>query len=164
MIAVTPRIRPFAPEDAPALAELTVAAIATIGLRAYSIEQVLAWASRRPPPARFLERAESGEVILVALSADGDPAAYAILQPKGHLDMLYCHPDHAGKGLASALLAAIDGEALERGHTHITTHASELARPVFERAGYVLLHRRDFTIAVGADAVPIHNYAMTKSL
>jgi putative acetyltransferase len=160
---VSPRIRPFVPEDAPALAELTVAAIAMIGLRAYSIEQVLAWAAHHPSPARFLEGAEAGELILVALADEGAPAAYAILQPQGHLDMLYCHPDHAGKGLASALLAAIDSEALARGLTHITTHASELARPVFERAGYVLLHRRDFTISVGADAVPIHNYAMTKS-
>ncbi|HSF12420.1 MAG TPA: GNAT family N-acetyltransferase, partial [Erythrobacter sp.] len=151
------------PKDAPALAELTVAAIAMIGLRAYSIEQVLAWAARHPGATRFLEGAEAGEVILVALSANDDPAAYAILQPKGHLDVLYCHPDHAGKGFASALLAAIESEALARGHPHITTHASELARPVFERAGYVLLHRQDFTIAMGGDAVPIHNYAMTKS-
>lgn len=161
---VTPRIRPFVPEDAPALAELTVAAIAMLGLRVYSIEQVLAWAARHPGATRFLEGAEAGEVILVARSADGEPAAYAILQPEGHLDMLYCHPDHAGKGLASALLAAIENEALARGHTHVTTHASELARPVFERAGYVLQHRQDFAIAVGAVTVPIHNYAMTKSL
>jgi putative acetyltransferase len=158
------RIRPFVPEDAPALSELTVAAIAMIGLRAYSVEQVMAWAARHPVPARFLDGAEKGEVIRVALADDGAPAAYAILQAKGHLDMLYCHPDHAGKGLATALLAVMDAEARQRGVTQITTHASELARPVFERSGYQLLLRRDFTIALGDEEIPIHNYAMAKAL
>lgn len=161
---VTPRIRRFVPEDAPALTELTVAAIAMIGLRAYSVEQVLAWAARHPGPERFLKGAEQGEVIRVAMADDGTPAAYAILQGEGHLDMLYCHPDQAGKGMASALLGAMDMEARERGLMQITVHASELARPVFARAGYALLHRRDFTIALGNEEIPIHNYAMVKAI
>jgi putative acetyltransferase len=161
---VTPRIRPFVPEDAPALAELTVAANAMIGLRAYSVEQVLVWAARHPGPERFQGGAAHGEVIRVALAEDGAAAAYAILQGEGHLDMLYCHPDHAGQGLATALLAVMDDKAMARGLTQITTHASDLARPVFERAGYALLHRRDFTIALGAEQIPIHNYAMMKRL
>jgi putative acetyltransferase len=33
--------------------------------------------------------------------------------------------------------------------TCLFTKASELARPVFKRAGYTLLHRRDFAIAHG---------------
>jgi putative acetyltransferase len=161
---VSPLIRPFVPADAPALAELTVAAIATIGLRGYGIEQVLAWAARHPGPQRFVDGAAQGEAIRVAVAADDAAAAYAILTPEGHLDMLYCHPDHAGRGLASALLAAMDGEARARGLPRITTHASEIARPVFARAGYALLHRRDFTIALGDEDIPIHNYAMEKPL
>jgi putative acetyltransferase len=161
---VSPRIRPFVPEDAPALSELTVAAIATIGLRAYSVEQVLAWAARHPGPVRFVDGAGQGEVIRIAADDDGAPAAYAILQGDGHLDMLYCHPDHAGKGLASALLGVMDSEARERGLKQITANASELARPVFERAQYTLLHRRDFTIALGDEEIPMHNYAMVKAL
>jgi putative acetyltransferase len=121
---VSPRIRPFVPEDAPALAELTVAAIAMIGLRAYSIEQVLAWAAHHPSPARFLEGAEAGELILVALADEGAPAAYAILHPQGHLDMLYCHPDHAGKGLASAPFGS-DRQRGPRARPHAYHHARQ---------------------------------------
>jgi putative acetyltransferase len=161
---VTPPIRPFVPDDAPALAELTVAAIAMIGPRAYAIEQVLAWAARHPGAPRFVAGAEAGELILVAATADDTPAAYAILQPDGVLDMLYCHPDHAGRGLATALLFAIHSEAAKRGLEAITTKASEISRPVFERAGYTLLHRRDFTIALGTEQIPMHNYAMVKAL
>lgn len=135
-----------------------------IGLRAYSIEQVLSWAAHHPGAPRFLDGAQAGEVILVALSEDGAPAAYTILQSDGQLDMLYCHPDHAGKGLAFALLAAIEGDARKAGMTRLTAQASELSRGVFERAGYALLHRRDFTIAMGDEDIPIHNYAMEKIL
>ena len=161
---MSPLIRPFQPEDAPALTEATVAAIAVIGPRAYGIEQVLVWAAHHPGPVRFTEGAARGEVILVALADDGTPAAYAILQPEGHLDMLYCHPDHSGRGLGSALLAAMDGEARKLGLSRITTEASEISQPVFARAGYALLHRRDFTMTLGPEAIPMHNYAMVKTL
>lgn len=162
------QIRSFVPEDAPALAELTIAAIAMIGLRAYSPKQVLSWAARHPGAPRFLESAATGDWILVALPGNGaedsGPAAYVLLERDGHLDMLYCHPDHAGKGLATALLAAVEAKAQGAGIARLYTEASELARPVFERAGFTLLHRRDFTLAMGDEDIPIHNYAMAKQL
>lgn len=157
-------IRPFQPEDAAALSSLTVAAIVTLGLRAYSAKQVMAWAARHLGPPLFLEGAEAGDVILVALSEAGEPAAYTVLRAGGLVHMLYCHPDHAGQGLATALLAAIEGEARAAGVDRLHTEASEVSRPVFARAGYTLLHRRDFALDVGGEAIPIHNYAMEKWL
>jgi putative acetyltransferase len=157
-------IRPFRPEDAAALSELTVVAIATLGLRAYSARQVMAWAARHLGPPLFLDGAEAGDTILVALSEAGEPAAYSVLRAGGLVHMLYCHPDHAGQGHATALLAAIEGEARAAGIDRLHTQASELARPVFARAGYTLLHRRDFTLELGGEAIPMHNYAMGKRL
>jgi putative acetyltransferase len=161
---MVPHIRPFIIEDAPALAELTVAAIAITATRAYSAKQVLSWAARHPGAPRFIASAAKGDTILVAVADDGAPAAYALMEADGHIDMLYCHPDHGGKGLASALLAAIEADARRVGIVSLHTEASELARPVFERAGFALLHRRDFTLQMGDEAVPIHNYAMEKRL
>ncbi|WP_073973789.1 GNAT family N-acetyltransferase [Erythrobacter donghaensis] len=157
-------IRPFRPEDAAALSALTVAAIATLGLRTYSARQVMAWAARHLGPPMFLEEARPGDVILVALSSEGEPAAYTMLREGGLVYMLYCHPDHAGQGLATALLAAIEGEARSAGADRLHTEASEVSRPVFARAGFTLLHRRDFALDMGGEAVPIHNYAMEKCL
>lgn len=161
---MAPPIRPFRHEDAPALAELTVAAIAITATRAYSVKQVLSWAARHPGAPRFIESAAKGDTILVALAEDDAPAAYALMEADGHVDMLYCHPDHGGKGLASALLAAVEAHARRAGIARLFTEASELARPVFERAGFAVLHRRDFTIPMGDEAIPIHNYAMEKHL
>ena len=91
----------------------------------------------------------------------GDRAvAYALLEPDGHLDMLYCAPVHSRKGLADRLLKEAQDAAREMKLKRLYTEASELARVAFERAGYAVQSRRDFEI----EGVPIHNYAMEKRL
>jgi putative acetyltransferase len=157
-------VRLFRDTDAEAVAGLTGAAIRTIGARAYSQEQVAAWAARHPGPERFLASAAKGDTIILAVNAEDTPIAYTLLEADGHLDMLYCHPDHAGRGLAMRLLAEAEKRAIADGIERLFTEASELARPVFERVGYRLMHRRDFTIAHEGRDVPIHNYAMERRL
>lgn len=156
-------IRPYRPEDADAIAALTLAAIRTAALRAYSLSQVEAWAARYSVQ-RLLDGASNGDVILVVADADDRAIAYMVLETGGHLDMLYCHPDHTGKGLGLALLAEAEAAARMQGAVRMFTEASELARPVFARAGYTLLHRRDFAIPFEGGEVAIHNYAMEKRL
>lgn len=113
---------------------------------------------------RLLDAVAKSDVILVAADADGRTVAYTVLEAGGHLDMLFCHPEHTGKGLGFALLAEAEAAARVQGVTRIFTEASELARPVFARAGYALLHRRDFTIPFKDGEVAMHNYAMEKRL
>lgn len=157
---MTYRIRLFETGDAPTLAALTLDAIRSIGARAYSPEQVEVWSSGHINAGRFVERAEAGQHIYVMTDQAGAPAAYALLEPDGHLDMLYCSPDHAGRGLAVQLLAHAETQAREMGVTKLYTEASELARTPFERAGYKMVERRDFELR----GVAIHNYAMEKTL
>ena len=157
-------LRPYRDSDAESLSALAVASIRAVGARAYSPEQVEAWASRQSGASIYRERVAVGHVIFVALDGDDQPVAYALLEPDGHLDRLYCHPDHTSKGLAARLLAAAEDQARELGLERLYTEASELARPAFERAGYAVERRRDFTIAHQGREVPIHNYAMEKRL
>lgn len=116
-------IRPFRSEDTEAVAALTTAAIRITGSRAYSPAQVEAWAVRHSAQ-RMLERAAKGDVILVAVDVDDRPAAYTLLENGGHLDMLYCHPDHTGKGIALALLDAAETAARAKGVTRLFIEAS----------------------------------------
>ncbi|RKF18363.1 hypothetical protein D6851_14580 [Altericroceibacterium spongiae] len=58
------------------------------------------------------------------------------------------------------LLQEAKHHALKQGMMRLFTEASEIARPVFQRAGYSCLQRRDFT----PKGVAIHNYAMAQSL
>ncbi|GMN01554.1 GNAT family N-acetyltransferase [Erythrobacter sp. MTPC3] len=157
-------IRDFRSEDAVPVAALTLKAIHEVGAQSYNPEQVAAWAAHHPAPERFTERASAGAHIKVAANADDIAVAYALLEPDGHLDMLYCHPDHTRRGLADELLAECEMKARTLSLTRLYTEASDLARPAFERAGYAMQHRRDFTIGLAGKAVPIHNYAMEKPL
>lgn len=161
-------IRNFREDDAEALAALTLAAIRSVGSARYTPAQVEAWAARHSGAARFLERHADGQMIFVAIDAQDRPVAYALLEPTsdgaGHLDMLYCHPDHTRKGLADELLANAEQRARTNGMSQLYTEASELARPAFERAGYVVTQRRDFAIEHEGIRVPIHNFAMKKML
>lgn len=161
-------IRTFRPDDASALAAITLAAIRGVGSRAYSAVQIDAWAARHPGPERFVSRAAAGAFITVAVDEDDTTVAYALLDIEpdegGHLDMLYCHPDHTRRGLAERLLENTEQRAVTMGLDRLFTEASELARPAFERAGYTVMHRRDFDITHKGKAVPIHNFAMEKRL
>lgn len=158
-------LRPFRSSDAARLGEIFAEAVRVVGAHGYTTEQVAAWAARSPAAeSRILERISAGDLILVAVGSDDDPVAYALLERDGHLDHLYCHPDHTRQGLADLLLEAAEEQARAWGCSRLYTEASELARPAFERAGYIVTHRRDFSIAHAGQDVPIHNYAMEKAL
>ena len=157
-------IRPFHATDAEPISQLIVAAIREIGSQKYSDDQVEAWASKHLDPGRLRARAEGGSHILVAADVDDAPVAFALIEPDGHLDMLYCHPAHTRRGLAVELLASAEQWAARQGIVRLYTEASELARPAFERAGYAVDHRRDFEITGPNGPVAIHNYAMEKPL
>lgn len=152
-------LRLFSDADAEALAEVIRSAIEVIGPHAYSPEQVAAWSARHPGAERFRERVAEGATIILASQRHCEPVAYVLVETDGHLDHLYCHPDHTRRGLAGRLLEAAEAHAQASGITRLYTEASELARPAFERAGYTVSHRRDFDL----DGVPIHNYAMEKA-
>lgn len=146
------------------LSRITLAAIRDVGALRYTPEQIAAWASGNHSPESLKARAEAGAFIAVAIAGIALPVAYALLEfdeaGDGHLDRLYCHGAHTRKGLAEALLEACEAHARETGAPRLYTEASELARAAFERAGYTVVHRRDFAI----EGIPIHNYAMEKRL
>ena len=153
-------IRPYRDDDAEAVAAVCAAAIEAISPRAYSAEQVAAWRARHPGPQRYRDVVVDGAEIIVATDEQDEPVAYALLERDGHLDHLYCHPDHTRRGLADLLLAEAEVMARHWGVERLYTEASDLARPAFERTGYGVTHKREFEI----DGVPIHNWAMEKPL
>ncbi|MEM7700872.1 MAG: GNAT family N-acetyltransferase [Pseudomonadota bacterium] len=161
-------LRAFQPGDEQWLSQITLSAICAVGARHYSPEQIEAWSAGHKDAARIAKRAEEGAYIVVGIAGIALPAAYALLERDeagdGHLDMLYCHPDHTRKGLAEALLADCEKQAHDWQCPRLYTEASELAKAAFERAGYAVTNRRDFTIEGPGGAVPIHNYAMEKTL
>ena len=131
-------VRPASPADAVVLAELSRAAIGAAEV--YTPAQRVAWASRRSVAAhlRFIEVTR----VLVA-SVDGVVAGFAsvALAPvdglvAGEVDQLFVDPASGGRGVARALLSAVESTARSSGLASLVTHASWRAVPVFERAGF----------------------------
>lgn len=153
-------IRRYEASDAEALAALYVRSVEQVGPRRYSPRQVAAWASRGPSPERIHERAADGRTTLVAVDDRDRPIAFGDLETDGHIDFLYCAPEAVGKGVASALCDELEKIARACGVRRLYTEASEVARPLFSRKGFVVTSRRELEIAGAA----IHNYAMEKRL
>lgn len=152
-------IRQFEPPDAEALAALYHASVRKIGIWDYSAEQVTAWSPSKPDPQEYVRQAE-GRTFLVAFDDDNRPIGYGDLEPDGHIDHLYCHPDVVGTGVGSAIYAALEAAAKRAGILLLFVEASEGARRLFERRGFSVDGRNDLTI----NGVAIHNYRMSKPI
>ena len=154
------KVRPYTPDDAPALVALFHAAVHEIARIYYSQAQVNAWAPEVPDVGHFRARAADGRTLLVAVDEEDRPLAYGDLEEDGHIDHLFCRPDAAGTGVTAALYAALEAAARARGIGLVYVDASEPARRFFERRGFDMVGRRDFEIA----GVAIHNFEMEKTL
>lgn len=150
-------IRRYQPSDAGELARLYFDSARQLGARRYSPEQVAAWAPTPGAPDAVHARASDGRTTWVAVNA-GAVIGYVDLERDGHIDHLYCAPRAAGRGVASALIDALLGHASEHGMGRLWVEASELARGLFERKGFIVTERRDFVVR----GVPIHNFAMER--
>ena len=153
------RIREYEPEDAPLLAELFARSVRHYGPRAYDPLQVEAWPAGASAEATAL-RCADGRTVLVAMDEDGRPLGYVDLEADGHLDHLYCAPDAEGKGIGSALYAAIEDQARRLGIGRIQVEASALARALFERNGFEPIARNEVRIGPAT----LHNFRMEKKL
>lgn len=153
-------IRLYRPGDACPIAALFVRSVEQLGPRDYSPQQVEAWASRAPSAERVHARATDGRTTLVAVDDTDRPIAFGDLESDGHIDFLYCAPEAAGTGVTSALYDELERIARERGITRLYSEASEAARRFFLKKSFLVRARRQLEL----DGVPIHNFAVEKTL
>lgn len=154
------KIRNYDAEDAIHLARLYRRSVMALGPRDYSSRQVEAWASLGPEPERIHQLSTDGRTRLVAVDEVDRPIAFADLERDGHIDLLYCSPDMAGKGIVSVLYDELERIARARGVNRLYSEASEAARRFFLKKGFTVTAMRQFEIS----GVDIHNYAMEKIL
>jgi len=127
-------IRVYRPGDAAPTLELLERAVVTTGRARYTQAQVEAWLG---PPRGLAEwNVERMAVHTVVAEEDGSVAGFADLDDLGYVNRLFVDPRFGRRGVAGALLEAVRSFARTRGLTALTTHASLIARPVFERAGF----------------------------
>ena len=152
-LAVT--LRPYRPDDCPALAALFYQTVHTVNAAHYTPAQLDAWAPAGGPDLAAWDESFRAHLTLVA-ELDGKLAGFGDMDTAcGYLDRLYVHKDFQGRGVATALCGALEQAAAGP----VTTHASVTARPFFARRGYRVLRAQQ----VERRGVRLANYVMEKS-
>jgi putative acetyltransferase len=139
-----PALRPFLATDVPIAAAIFVAAIQELTGDDYSEEQQEAWAASADDEEQFGRRL-AAELTLIA-TLHNSPVGFASLKNNNHVDMLYVHPNAAGRGVGSVLCDALEKLAAARGTKGLTVDASDNALEFFRKRGYVAQQRNSVTI------------------
>ena len=154
------RLRRFDPaRDARATARLFFETVHAVNARHYAPAQLKAWAPRPPDPRAWAARLGRA-LTLVAETDDGTLVGFASLGPEGYLDTLYVRADMIGRGVGSALLAAIEDAARANGQPRLHTRASVTAVPFFAARGF----RECAVETVTRRGIPLQTHVMDKDL
>lgn len=151
-------VRPYRADDATATLEIFVVAILQGARDAYSEEQRLAWLGDEPRAPRW--HAERDRARTFVAEREGVVVGFTDLRGDGYVDRLFTHPSATRRGVGSALLRHVVALARIEGMPRLTTHASLLARPTFERAGFVVDHGE----TVRRGGVDLERFAMRLDL
>lgn len=143
-------VREMTPGDAEAVLALHVAAARERGPRAYDREQVAAWAEKPDGVEPYLDGLESGQTHQVVAERDGEVVGWGRLDrggsededsPVGEVSAVYVDPEHARRGVGSALLARLEDRSRELGLERLTLSASLNAVGFYEHHGYRRVER-----------------------
>ena len=130
-------IRAYRPADLDTLIELFRGSIRRVARRDYSVVQVMAWAPDDIDRDNWIGRIANRSTWVAEIA--GEFPGFTDLEPDGHLDRMYTHADHQGRGVASALLRELEVAARTQKISRLFTEASITARPFFERRGFRLI-------------------------
>lgn len=133
-------IRDFEEEDLEAVLGVFQDSVRQVAARDYIPEQVEAWAPDPPDQPYWCRRLARCAVFVC--EDQGSVSGFIAIDANGHVDLLFVHPAHLRRGIASALLAHARAWAQERGARRLTTDASITARPFFEQAGFRVVEHR----------------------
>ncbi|VTZ27781.1 putative acetyltransferase [Methylocella tundrae] len=153
-----PTLRPYLAADLPLLSEIRLSAIEELTEEDYDEAQRRAWAELADDEEALGEALKKG-LSLVGL-VGGAPVGFIVLTEGGLISQLYVHPAVARTGVATALVDAIEKLAAARKIESLVVDASDTAKPLFDKRGYVAERRN--TIALGD--VWLGNTRMKKKL
>lgn len=136
-MAVTLRLAAAA--DVPALAALYADCARTLGPQVYSPAQAAAWARFGTDSPAFRDYILGATTWIAEDEADPAPLGFCGVDDGGEVRSLYVRPDRTRTGLGSTLLAHALDTMRARGVHRFTAWATPFSRPVFARAGLVLV-------------------------
>ena len=151
-------LRPYSAADLDRVVQVFTDAIHVLAARAYDDAQRAAWAPRPPDISAWRKRVHG---LQTWLAVDGDlVVGFVFYETNGHIDLLYASPSHARRGVASALYERAETDLASSGAVALIVEAREVARPFFERCGFVAAEEQE----VSRSGVSFRRFIMRKQL
>lgn len=124
--------------DVPQLAALYAHTASAMGAWCYSPEQVRAWAGFAADLESFADYVLTASTWIHS-AADGQIMGFCGVAASGEVHSLYVRADHTRQGLGGRMLAHALASARSQGVQRFAAWATPFSRPVFDRAGFVLV-------------------------
>lgn len=127
-------VREYRDADLAEVVGVFTRAIHVLAVGHYDARQRAAWAPAAPDLPAWRSRLASQSVLVA--DSDGVIAGFLAYTTDGHIDLLYCAPEFARHGVASALYERAQSVLDAAGAAAAYTEASLVARPFFEARGF----------------------------
>jgi putative acetyltransferase len=151
-------IRNYTLERTEETVKLFYSSVHAIDSTIYSDKQKQAWAPTSPDYAQWCLRLARNKTYLAIIN--NKVAGFIALELNGHIDCIFTHPEHEGKGVACLLYSNIEIFAKARNMEGLSIEASIVAKPFFERRGFVVQHKN----RVEKSGQILTNFSMKKLL
>ena len=130
------RLRAYRSDDLDAVVALFTASIHGLAAAHYDAAQRTAWAPEPPDSEGWRQRLAN---LRVVVAEEGDRlCGFCGWEDDGHIDLLFVAPGYAGRGVAKSLFDHAAAALAAQGVAELFTEASLVARPFFERQGFVV--------------------------
>ena len=132
-------IRLYTLSDLESVVRLFTQTVHIVGSCYYSLEEVEAWAPSQPDVAWW--RDFLNERYSLVMESSGEMVGFGCLSADGSVvDMLYTHHARQNAGIGSALLDALEQEAMQRGYNEVKLTTSAIAWAFYQKRGYRYHH------------------------
>jgi len=129
-----------------------------LAARDYRPEQLAAWAPHDHDAAQWADRMQRIQPFVAELA--GTVAGFADVQSSGYIELFFVSGDHAGRGVATALMAHLEASAQAQGLAALHANVSLRAERFFLASGFVIEVRQEVERA----GVMLRNARMRKVL
>ncbi|SJK83821.1 GNAT family N-acetyltransferase [Halomonas elongata] len=151
-------VKIYSEERAKEIADLFHQLVHSIDPSVYSPEQQEVWEPTPPDYERWSQRLKEKKPFIAII--DNRIADFIELDPDGHIDYIYTHPDFLGCGVASVLFEYLLKQAMSLNLERLYVEASCVARPFFENRGFSIIQRDE----VKRHGVTLVNFTMERRL